>query len=947
MNHLREMLFVREAAGSPGGDSAPPATSCTPEAEAAAAAAAFAAYDRYRRGRLAAQIGERGREALQLLPLLLHVNEPGLPGYVDDPLCPAGIADFSPHSDDLRLARRLFPEARLRRSGVLRPVVELVAVMGSAGTIGFSGESDLDVWVCHDPGTSDALLTVYRRKVLSVEAWLNRHAGLEVHLFFQAASRIRADDFGETGVEGCGSALGALLKEEFYRTGILLAGKAPAWRLVPPLADPDAYRRHWDALRATPGFPAGEYVDLGGVARVPPGELFGAAVWQIVKGWKSPFKSALKLGLLEYAVSSGREAPPLCEQLKQRVLAGERVDPYRLLFDQVLAHYRALGESGSEDLLARCFYLKTGIRLEAESGPRRRASGGSDEAVLAEYAAAWGWGARRLQHLNGFSAWKFEWVQALAREVDRYFLRTYQRIRETLEAEGEVQRITPRDLTVLGRKLQAVYRRAPHKVETLHLVTQGVEEPSVSLYQEVLPDGEAPWRLFRGRVTPLTVDGREGDLLRVSNDPLELLVWAAQNHILGARTRVFCHGLAGELPAADLEALAQGLTAFVERAQGREPTHEDLLGDAVPTAFLAVPNLLEEAEEVRDLGAVHATTWGETFYRRWEGPDAFRGFVEEALVAFLLESPAPDRLEIFAPPRKVGVLRGCHRRLQRELGAAAAFVGGASFAAHLRRRFVGASEAGTYVLDRTAPAELRYRAFKDREDLLRFLCAVGPHARVETRVESLSPELAPLRAVCESSLPGGIDVFVLEEAAQETLFVADEVGNLARFTSLREDAPYALARLLVFLEGVVPELATQEESPLHGRALGDVLRIHTLVREGTCRAVCATHEHLARVRALGLRPVGLTIERTSGRSGGAGGYRITWGMQTIESGEVENPLAEARRRIREARRSGLDYGVFVTRLFLDERFIAEHCGRFVTTGHYLFYKRAIEQRLAG
>lgn len=943
MTHLRDPLFVREAAGSPGARTAPDAPSRAPEA----AAAAFAAYDRYRRNRMVAQIGERGGEALQLLPLLLHVNEPGLPGYMDDPLCPAGIADYSPHADDLRLARRLFPEARLRRSGVLRPVVELVAVMGSAGTIGFSGESDLDVWVCHDSGTSAALLSRYHRKVLGVETWLNRHAGLEIHLFLQATNRIRADDFGETGVEGCGSALGALLKEEFYRTGILLAGKAPAWRLVAPNTGPEEYRRHWDALVAEPGFPSGEYVDLGGVAQVPPGELFGAAVWQIVKGWKSPFKSALKLGLLEYAVRAGREVPPLCEKLKERVLAGERVDPYRLLFDQVLAHYRGLGESGSEDLLARCFYLKTGIRLEPEARPRRPARGEIDEEVLAEYAAAWGWGARRLQHLNGFASWKFEWVQALAREVDRYFLRTYQRIREALDEGGETQRITPRDLTILGRKLQAVYRRAPHKVETLHLVTQGVEEPSVSLYQEVLPNGEAPWSLFRGRVTPLTVDGREGDLLRASSDPLELLVWAAQNRIVGARTRVFCHGLEGDLPAADLEALAQRLTAFVERVQCREPTHEDLLADAVPISFLAVPNLLTETEEVRDLGAVHATTWGETFYRKWEGPDAFRGFVEEGLVPFLLESPDSAHLEVFAPPRKVGVSRGCHRRLQRELAAAAGFLGGSRIPRGLRRRFVGASEAGTYVLDRAAPRELRYRAFGDREELLRFLCAVGPHARVETQVESLSPELSALRAVCETSSPGCIDVFVLEEPDRETLFVVDEAGNLARFTSRHEDAPYALARLLVFLEGVVPELAAQPTSPLHGRSLGDVLRIHTLLWDGACRVVTATHEHLGRVRALGLRPVGLTIEKTQGKGGGASGYRITWGMQTIESGDVENPLAEARRRIRETRRSGLDYGVFVTRLFLDERFTAEYCGDFVTTGHYLFYKRAIEQRLAG
>ncbi len=908
---------------------------------AEAAADAFAAYDGFRRRRVEAQLGERAAEALRVLPLLLHVNQPGLPGYVDDPECPAGVADYSPQPDELRLARRLFPHGAPRRLGVLRPVVDVVAVMGSAGTIGFSGESDLDVWVCHQSAAHGAAVALYRRKVLAVEDWLNGHPGLAVHLFLQATDSIRSNDFGETGVEGCGSAMGALLKEEFYRTGILLAGKSPAWRLVPPGADPEDYRRHWEQLRALPGFPADRYVDLGCVERVPAGELFGAAVWQIVKGWKAPFKSALKLGLLEQAVRAGRESPPLCERFKERVLGGERVDPYRLLFDEVLEHYRARGEAGSEDLLARCFYLKTGIRLEPKPwSSGRRLTG--DEAVLAEYVASWGWGGSRLRHLNAYHGWKFEWVQSLAREVDRYFLRTYQRIRETLDEGGETQRITSRDLTVLGRKLQAVYRREPHKVEVLHLVGRGVEERAVSLYQEMLPDGDAPWRLFRGRVTPLTVDSRERDLLRGSPDPLELLVWAAQNKLLGARTRVFCHGLAGAGPAADLEALARRLTEFVRLTEESDPTQEALVAEAVPTRLLVVANLLGEGGDVRELGAVYATSWGETFYRRWEGPDSLRAFVEEVLLFFLLRVQGLKNVEVFAPPRKVGAMQGFHRRLQRELAAAAEFLGGARFPEGLRRRLVGAPEAGTHVLDRRSPGELRYRAFPDREGLVRFLSAVGPHTRVETLVESLSPELAPLKAAFEASTAGFLDIFVLEEGGRETLFVVDEVGNLSQFTSPAESVPYALARLLAFLEGVVEGVAAQPDSPLRGKSLGEVLRIHTLHPGGSCRVHTDTHEHLRRVRSLGLKPVGLVIERTAGA-----GYRITWGGQTIESDVVDNPLAEARRRIREARRSGLGYEVFVTRLFLDERFTAEHCGPFVTTGHYLFYKKAVEQRLAG
>jgi len=942
VTNLRDLLFTREA--PPLSPTAPPTDALVAAAEAAERA--FAAYDRWRRARMGAQVGERGVEALRLLPLLLHVNQPGLPGYVEDPARPCGIAEYSPSASELALARRHFPEAPVRRAGVLRPAVDLVAVMGSAGTIGFSGESDLDVWVCHQASLAGPDLALYRGKVQAVERWLTRHSGLEIHLFLQPTGRIRDNDFGETDVESCGSAMGALLKEEFYRTGVLLAGKRPVWRLVPPGASPEEYRGHLERLRAAPAFHADAYVDLGWVAQVPLGELFGAAVWQIVKGWKSPFKSALKIGLLESAVRARREGPPLCEVAKERVLSGDRVDPYRLLFDQVLAHYRANGESNSEDLLARCFYLKTGVRLDPSTSgkpPRRE----SDEAVLAEYVASWGWGARRIAHLNAFHGWKFEWVQALAKEVDRYFLRTYQRIRAALDESGEAQRITPRDLTILGRKLQAVYRRVPHKVETLHLVTRGVEEASVSLYQEMQPDGEIPWRLYRGRATPLNVDGKETDLFRVSADLVDLLVWAAQNKILGGRTRIFCHGIRGEVPAADVEALGQMLAAFVAAIEGEEPSHAALLERPRPTRFLVIPSFLAETAGERGLAAVYTTTWGETYYQRWESTDALRTFLEEAFIPFLLESPSPGNVEVFAPPRKVGTANASPRRLQRELPAAAAFLGGAEYPPDLRRRLVGAVGPGFYVLDRVSTQEIRYRTFPDRQALFGYLSAVGPHGRVETRVEGVSGDLAMARAVFETATPGALDIFLLEEPALQTLFVVDEVGNLACFSHGPEDAPYALAKLLVFLEGVVPDLAVQAQSPLNGRTLSESLRIHTLLVDGACRVLTATHEHLGRVRALGLQPVGLTIEKGVGDGSPGGGYRVTWGSQTIESGAFENPLAELRRRIRQARGSGLDYAVFVTRLFLDERFTAEACGPFVTTGHYLFYKKVIEQRLSG
>ncbi len=908
------------------------------EAHATAAAEAFAAHDRQRLQRLESQLSARAAEALRVLPLLLHVNQSGLPGYVDDPQCPCGIADYSPSPPELRAAERLFAGYAPRRVGVLRPFVDLVALMGSAGTVGFSEDSDLDVWVCYaGPAASGSSLEMYRRKVSAVERWVRAHGGLEAHLFLQPTEGVRADDFGETGGEGCGSALGALLKEEFYRTGVLLAGKAPFWRLVPPGSSPHEYRAHREALRSSRTFPAGRYVDLGPVTQLPLGEFFGAAVWQIVKGWKAPFKSALKMGLLEQAVRSGEAGTPLCERVKEAVLAGGPADPYQALFEQVLGYYRANGEPAIEDLLARCFYLKAGLRLSPDEGEEPAGDRGS-AAALRRCVRDLGWGPRKIRHLDDFASWRFEWVRGLARELDRFFLRAYQRIREVLEGAGEAQRITPRDLTILGAKLRAAYRKAPDKVETLQFVTRGVQETSLSLYQEVEPDGEAPWSLYRGWVSPLNVDAREANRLRTSDDPVELLAWAAQNRILGATTRVSSHAVGSGFAAAELEAAGHALVRFAAGNEG-DASQGELLSPSRPLRMLLLSGFSGSEGE---MSLLQGTTWGETYYRRWQGPEALRCFLEQAFVPFLLEAPARARVEVFAPNRKGGTPGGGQRQLQRELPEIASYLGRADHPEGVRRRHVGLLVGqGGYVLDRWGPRDIRCRAFPDPATLLRHLVAIGPHERVETRVEGASDELAALKAVFEHSSQGLVDVFVAEEREQEVLYVVDEVGNLFHTARVSEGAPYALAKLLLFLEGVIPCLAAEPGSPLAGRGM-DAVRIHTLLPGAPWRVLTATHEYLRRVRALGLRPVGLEIERV----GEGGEYRIAWGERQIDSESFENPLAEVRDRIRESRRSGLDYDVFVTRLFLDEAFRVQSCGRFATVGHYLFYKRAVEQRLA-
>ena len=109
------------------------------------------------------EIDPKWREmARDLMPLLWHVNNPMLPGFVSTDT-PAGVIGYRPNREQLLLARRYargFSEDKRHRLEF--PILGLY-LMGSMGSLGQTAGSDLDFWLRSDgqrrnPGTSADLI---------------------------------------------------------------------------------------------------------------------------------------------------------------------------------------------------------------------------------------------------------------------------------------------------------------------------------------------------------------------------------------------------------------------------------------------------------------------------------------------------------------------------------------------------------------------------------------------------------------------------------------------------------------------------------------------------------------------------------------------------------------------------------------------------------------------
>jgi adenylate cyclase class 1 len=521
----------------------------------------FLEVNRQRWLRARSALTYRQQAVLDLLPLVFHLNHPGLPGYSDND-CPCGIACYKPDEAALHAARRHARTFRHRPDRKRQPALEALFLMGSPGSLGHSVTSDLDVWLCHQPGLDAGQVRALERKASGLAEWAGS-LGVELHVFVFSAEDWRAGrQSAEVAGENCGSAQHYLLLDEFYRTSVHLAGARPLWWLI-PAADENRYREYADYLLQCRFIRAGDYVDFGPVSCVPVEEFLGAGVWQLYKGIETPWKSLLKLMLIE-CYARNREEPLLSARFKEAVFAGrthpDELDPYLLLYRRLEAWLQVSGAEGRLDLVRQSLYLKAGLPLTrvSDTGNWRRA-------MLASLVEEWGWPLRRRLWLDNREQWRAEDVLALRRSVVGELTHSYRLLARLAREHGRAAAISERDMNLLGRKLYAAFQRKAGKVEQINPgLAPSLAEENLSFVQSPEPGGPGDatgWRMFRDMESA----GRSGHQppIRRAGGLMELVLWSYLNGLLTRGTRLNVRSADESVNPGDLSVLLDALRHYL------------------------------------------------------------------------------------------------------------------------------------------------------------------------------------------------------------------------------------------------------------------------------------------------------------------------------------------------------------------------------------------------
>ncbi len=770
----------------------------------------------------------RQQAVLKLLPLLFHVNHPILPGYTTA-ATPAGLAGFDPDAETLAEAQRLSRSFHYKPLRGKPPASILgLFLMGSLGTVAQEEQSDLDVWVCHDPELSADQLDELRRKCDQLQAWAATQ-GSEAHFFLVDPQRFTqgARDTRLTS-DDCGTTQHYLLLDEFYRTAIWLGGRTPLWWLVP------AYEEHrYDAyvriLLDKRFVRSDDVLDLGHLGNIPPGEYLGAGLWQLYKAVESPYKSLFKLLLVEVYASEHPQVRCLGLDFKQAVYANrlelDELDPYIVAYRRIERYLAQRGDHERLALLRRCLYLKVNKPL---SRPPTGRSKSWQRRLLERLTSDWGWDERQFAQLDARSQWKVRRVVEERRALVNELTYAYRFLSEFARRLQITSCINGRDFGVLGRRLHAAIERKSGKIEAINLgIAPDLAEHSLTLVQGYDAADDVSWALYEGSLNARQIS--DFSPLKRSRELIPLLAWCHRNGVVDAATHVALHPGDSGLTEAELFALLTDLRqAFPMQPQ--PVADEALLSAATPARVLLLANVgldplspaqplsFDELTDSLGLGAARENlvlsidqltlnSWGELLATRYESPAPLADCLQDYLQSLPAQGVRPN-LQVRCFSRNAGM--AIARRVETVFLDAQTMLdepGESRYLLQVRQHF--------HVLDLIA-GNIRHTALSDMPALLEHLGEAHQGMR-PIRVDRHALEGTDLSLILGQARPYCLQVFYRIQGAMAELTVLDEFNALWRQQQAYRDEQSLLTPLLRFLQAVRYRRTTQlpfEESRL-------------------------------------------------------------------------------------------------------------------------------------
>lgn len=492
-------------------------------------------------------------QLLDCLSMLFHANHALLPGFVSHD-CPWGIVNFKPNKMQLHIVKRFSKGYKYRQQNRRLHDITGIYLMGSPGSIAHANHSDLDIWICHQPGLSVRLIDKLKQKAKKIEDWAAT-LNLEVHFFIMDPERFKEGFSEELKGEDCGSAQHYMLLDEFYRTSIRIAGCYPLWWLIPPHKE-DQYDQFAQELLALPFLKDTDIIDFGPINSVPAGEFVGAGMWQLSKAIESPYKSVIKLLLIEIYAREYPATRLLSQDFKQAIYQGQNdaneLDPYLMLYRRINAYVTQYHQENRLHLIRKCFYIKAAQKIS----PKNHHESHWRYDIMLKLTQEWQWTNTQLQSINHQHQWKIDQVEPARKELVNELIHCYKFLTLAHKKYKEQCSIRPKEMLLLGHKLYACYDRKAGKIEDVNpSISLSMHEDHLFLYRHA---NNNAWQLYQHDPN-LNSPNQPPLPIKTSLSIIELMCWGYFNKIINQKTKLHWQDDQQPMPTEELHQLLMAL----------------------------------------------------------------------------------------------------------------------------------------------------------------------------------------------------------------------------------------------------------------------------------------------------------------------------------------------------------------------------------------------------
>lgn len=892
------------------------------------------------------------------LPLLFHCNHPMLPGYVSHST-PAGISGFKPSKSDLNYAKAIARSFCLS-GGYYGEDIWSIFLMGSVGTLAQSSHSDFDIWLCHRPDLTPAAKLELEQKCQRISKWA-KTLRLDVHFFLMDCDAFRSGTQLTLDTESSGSAQRLLLLDEFYRTALHLAGRQPLWWFVPADQEVD-YDQHARELLDRRFVRPNTVLDFGPVVPIPDGEFIGAGIWQLYKAIGSPYKSVLKLLLLEAYVHDYPGITPLAVEHKQQIHTAERdindLDPYVMVYRRIERYLLDVGDLNRLELARRCLYFKVNKALSRP--PTRKVKSWQRE-LLETLVAEWGWTPDYLRLLDQRATWKTLQVKEERSQLVSALNHSYGMLLDFVQRSRAARSISAEELNELGRKLQASFERRPGKLEWINPgISKDMSEPALALVEAHAIENDSRneagvWQLFAWH-------DNDRVLLRQTQSPVEMLFWCYINGIIDGHARLDT----SQAPSTSESQLRRTLARLRQwLPQPVAPPAQDAFKrPAAPNQVLLLLNVAAETpspfgtdvhrlsnnsdalryggmEEnlVASVDVLTRNSWQELSCQRFTGASALLQALQTYLALCLPGThQAPPHLEIDClGTTHAALIAQRVRQWFHEI--AACYYSGTRPAT---TRYLFTLGQRYYSLQFQGP-KLILLTHKDTEQLLHYL---GEAQRRYSPIvlDSYALRNHPLKLIARRVSSRAVHVFFQHQHKHLDLYVVDERGSLVHFQIDFTPKLNTLHSLHIFLRNALQHVSNGQSREMGGDFGVHPIEFHEL-RTDELQHLSLVPRIITPVSARAV-PLDLTARVTCNEQGQFE-YDFYCEHQTFAWGQLRQDVFYATAQyILNRRQHGERYPIFITDLNLEACREQLSSSRELQISHYLRIKIDLERKLS-